>query len=175
MTDYQSLRLALAAGGLIPGDIEAGRLIRCKVEGDHGGKKSGAYRLFDDDLPACPWWNWKASTSGVWVSADRPLTDTDRIRHRQMVEQARRERDLEQAAQWAKNRDYLTRFWDEAVPLTPDCAAGLHLARRGLPVPASDALRFVPSLDYWHDDGNVSVHPAMLAAVTSTLPIPFRR
>ena len=167
MIDYQSVRAALMAGGLTPGDIEAGRLIRCKVDGDRGGTKSGAYRLFDDDLPACPWWNWKAGTSGVWVSLDRPLTDAERNRQRQRIEQARRERQAEQAARWADNRARLGRLWEGAQAVTPSSAAGLYLDNRGLDIPVTDALRCLPRLDYWHDGVMIGSYPAMLGAVTS--------
>lgn len=167
MIDYRNLHDALAAGGLIPGDIDVGRLVRCPVEGDHNGKKSGAYRVFDDDRPTCPWWNWKAGTSGVWVSTDRLLTDADRNRQRQRFEQARREREIEQAARWYCNRDYLAHLWNDAIPVTADDPVGLYLTRRALTVPKSPALRYVPALAYWHDDGSVTTHPAMLAAVTA--------
>ncbi|CAM5185444.1 Toprim domain-containing protein OS=Castellaniella sp OX=1955812 GN=EPN31_14065 PE=4 SV=1 [Castellaniella denitrificans] len=167
MIDYGKLNAALTDGGLIPGDIEAGRLIRCKVDGDRGGKRSGAYRLFDDDLPTCPWWNWKTGAQGVWVSLDRPLTDAERNRQRQRIEQARAERQAQQVAQWADNRVKLIRLWGSAQAITTATPAGLYLAGRGLMVPASDALRYVPRLDYWDDGGLVGTFPAMLAAVTS--------
>lgn len=167
MIDRESVRAALLAGGLVPGDIEAGQLVRCPVEGDRGGKKSGAYRLFEDDLPTCCWWNWREGTSGVWVCGSRPATQEDRARHRAMIEQSRRERQAEQATQWARNRAYLVRLWNSARPVTRPCPAGLYLEGRGLEVPDTDALRFVPSLDYWDDSGRVGAFPAMLGAVTS--------
>ncbi|WP_345797161.1 toprim domain-containing protein [Castellaniella sp. MT123] len=166
MTDYRSLQSALAAGGLIPGDIEAGSLRRCRVEGDRSGKKSGAYRLFDDEVATCIWWNWKTSATGVWVSSERPLSDADRSRHRQLIEQAKRERQQAQATEWKRNREYLTRLWGRAQPLTASCVGGVYLDRRGLDVPVTDALRFVPKLDYWHDAVLLGAFPAMLAAVT---------
>lgn len=167
MMDYTKLDAALRAGGLIPGDIEAGRLVRCKVDGDRGGKKSGAYRLFDDDLPTCLWWHWKAGTSGVWVSQDRPLTDAERNRQRQRIEQAQRQRHAEQSARWADNRVKLARLWGNAQTVTPSSAAGLYLVNRGLDIPVTDALRFHPRLDYWHDGVMIGSYPAMLGAVTS--------
>lgn len=167
MIDYGKLLAALAAGGLIPGDIEAGRLIRCKVDGDRGGKKSGAYRLFDDDLPICLWWNWKTSALGVWVSDERPQTATDRARQREQVEQARRERREQQLAQWAQNRQSLNRLWENTEPITDTCSAGVYLDRRGLMVPNTDALRFAPKLDYWDGGNLIGTFPAMLGAVTS--------
>lgn len=167
MVNYARLRDALTMGGLLPGEIEAGRLVRCPVQGDRAGKKSGAYRLFDDELPVCPWWNWREGTFGVWVSEARPLTEADRIRHRAMAEQSRLERQSEQAAQWARNRAYLQRLWQSAQPLTEDCPAGVYLASRGLKVPQSEALRYMMSLEYWDETGRVGAFPALLAAVTS--------
>src|SRR5690606_37365798 len=108
--DLHLLESALRAGGLIPDTITAGSLQRCKADGDKGTKRSGAYRLFDDEIPTCIWWNWKTSAMGVWVSNERPLSDTDRNRHRQLMEQAKRERQQAQIAQWADNRQYLTRL-----------------------------------------------------------------
>lgn len=166
MTDYNELRAALTYGGLVPGEIVAGHLIRCKVEGDHGGKKSGAYRLFDDDFPVCVWWNWKTSTAGVWVDSNRPLTEAERHHQRERVEQARRERHAEQVAQWARNRDYVSALWAQGRALTDSDIVALYLEHRGLMVPHTDALRFHPALDYWHEDGHMTRHPAMLAAVT---------
>lgn len=167
MIDYGKLHDVLAAGGLVPGDIEAGHLIRCRVEGDRGGKKSGAYRLFDDDFPVCAWWNWKTGTAGVWVSSDHPMTEAERNRQRQRVEQARAERQAQQMAQRAENRVKLIGLWNSAQAVTPTTSAGLYLKNRGLMVPATDALRYVPRLDYWGDGGLVGTFPAMLAAVTS--------
>lgn len=168
MIDYQSLQSALATGGLYPRDIVAGSLQRCPVDGDRGGKKSGAYRLFDDDLPMALWWNWKTSAMGIWVSDQRPQTAADRVRQRQVIEQAKRERHEAQLEQWAANTEYLARMWGRTEPLTPSCAAGIYLQRRGLDVPNTDALRFSPAMDYWEDTGKTGTYPAMLAAVTDS-------
>src|SRR5690606_13099682 len=96
--DLHMLEAALRAGGLIPDSITAGSLQRCKVDGDKGTKRSGAYRLFDDEIPTCIWWNWKTSAMGVWVSDERPRTVDDRNRHRQLMEQAKAERKQAQMA-----------------------------------------------------------------------------
>lgn len=168
MIDFRSIEGALRGGGLIPGDIEAGRLIRCKVEGDRGGKKSGAYRLFDDGVPACVWWNWKTGGSGVWVSAsNRHSTPAESLSQRQRIEQARREREEAQAQQWERNHADLMKQWDTAQALTEASPAGVYLHRRGLELPTTDALRFAPALPYWHDGAMLGRFPAMLAAVTS--------
>ncbi len=164
-----SLAPTLAAAGLLVDTIEPGRLMRCRVEGDRRGRRSGAYRLFTDGRPACPWWNWKAGTAGVWTSDGPPLSEAERHQQRQRIAQAQRERQQQQAEQWAQNLPGLIRQWNSAQPLTEHCAAGMYLARRGLPVPTGDALplRFAPALPYWGDGEWLGTFPAMLAAVTS--------
>lgn len=164
--DFWALESALRAGGLTPDAVISGSLQRCRVDGDKRGKRSGAYRLFDDEIPTCIWWNWKTSESGVWTSAEHLLSDADRYRRRQLIEQAKRERAAAQAAQWVCNSKYLARLWDRAQLLTQSCAAGIYLERRGLAVPNADVLRFVPKLDYWHGAVLLGTFPAMLAAVT---------
>ncbi|HEU0228928.1 MAG TPA: toprim domain-containing protein, partial [Burkholderiaceae bacterium] len=72
-----------------------------------------------------------------------------------------------QLAQWAENRVTLSRLFDAAGAITDACPAGIYLDRRGLSIPNSDALRFMPKLDYWHDGQLLGTFPAMLAAVTS--------
>jgi len=152
---------------LTPDAVISGSLQRCKVDGDRGGKRSGAYRLFDDDFPTCAWWNWKTGGSGIWASLDRPLSNSERNLLRQRFEQARRERQEAQAAQWRRNSAYLARLWNSAQAITPVTPAGLYLAGRELMIPATDALRFFPRLGYWHDGALIATFPAMLAAVTS--------
>ena len=165
----QSLPAALALAGLLPDTIEPGRLMRCRVEGDRRGQTSGAFRLFEDGRPACPWWNWKAGTAGVWVADGPPLSDAQQHQQRQRIAREQRERQQQQAEQWAQNLPGLIRQWNSAQPLTEHCAAGMYLARRGLPVPTGDALplRFAPALPYWGDGEWLGTFPAMLAAVTS--------
>lgn len=167
--NYGQLHDALVAGGLLPDNIEAGRLMRCKVDGDRGGKKSGAYRLFDDGLPTCLWWNWKAGTSGIWVSEHRPVTDAQRDQQRQRIEQARRERAAEQAQRWQDNKSRLESLWASARPISDGDPVAAYLINRGLHVPGTDALRCLASLDYWHDGQLMGTFPAMLAAVTSPM------
>ncbi|SDM52802.1 Uncharacterized domain associated with phage/plasmid primase [Oryzisolibacter propanilivorax] len=159
---------ALAAAGLRVDSIEPERLMRCPVDGDRRGQTSGAYRLFTDGRPAAPWWNWKAGTSGVWVADGPPLTPAQQQHQRQRIAQAQRERQHEQARQWQAQLPKLIHQWNAAQPLTEHCAAGIYLARRGLPVPVGDALplRFVPQLDYWDGPERVGGYPALLAAVT---------
>ena len=167
MIDYRSIEGALRGGGLLPDTITAGKLMRCKVDGDRGGKKSGAYRLFDDERPTCWWQNFKTGETGVWMAAsDRPMTDMERNRQRQRIEQAKKERQQEQAEQWGRNHGKITAMWNAAQPLTEASAAGVYLDRRGLVVPNTEALRFVPRLDYWHDGELIGRYPVMLAAVT---------
>lgn len=165
--DLHLLESALRAGGLMPDTITAGNLQRCKAEGDRGSKRSGAYRLFDDEIPTCIWWNWKTSDTGIWVSNERPLSDADRNRHRQLIEQAKRERQQEQARQWAASRVKLLALWESAAAITDSDPAGRYLINRGLTIPHTGVLRYHAGLDYWHEGQRIGQFPAMLAAITS--------
>lgn len=94
-------------------------------------------------------------------------SERDRSLQNQRIEQVRRERQVERAAQWERNRVYLSRLWNGAGALTESSPAGIYLDRRGLAVPNTDVLRFAPKLGYWDDGRVVGTFPAMLAAVTS--------
>lgn len=168
MIDYPNLQATLRAGGLLPDAIVSGGLQRCRVDGDHPGRRSGAYRLFDDERPSCPWWNWKTGASGVWFSEGLQATDADYRRMRLLYERERLRRVEEQKARWARHQAKLMRLWDRGWPVTEDCPAGLYFRRRGIGVPCTDALRFVDSLNYWNGDGTrIGSFPALLAAVTT--------
>lgn len=63
----------------------------------------------------------------------------------------------------------INRLWREALPITPDDAAGLYLASRGLDLaaPYPDSLRYHPCLQHWSEDGSISSHPALLCHVST--------
>lgn len=166
LQQFADLERALLAAGLQPGRIQAGGLMRCPVEGDKHGKKSGAYRLFADAHPRCWWQNWKTGETGVWSAAGaKQLTAADIAATRHLIERAQAEACAERQRQWASQAEKLARLWEQAIPITADCPAGRYLASRDLQLPQTDTLRWTPRLDYWHA-GQVRILPAMLAAVT---------
>src|SRR5688572_26510454 len=102
----------LAAAGLIIDQLEFGRLVRCKAEGDRGGKLSGWYVVHEMRLDSGEtvlvgrYGNWKRSGSEAFkIEFDRPsLTDAERARiereHQALREKAEAEKQsrAEQAA-----------------------------------------------------------------------------
>lgn len=159
---------AMQASGLLVEHIEAGRLIRCKTADDKGLQKSGWYRLFDDaDLTTCVYGDWRSGSRDVWTGGSKPQTPQQRASARRLIEQARRERQQEQARQWAANRIKLMTLWNSAAPITSSDPVSRYLINRGLTVPDTSVLRYHPGLNYWHDGQCIGQFPAMLAAVTS--------
>ncbi|MCR4143669.1 DUF7146 domain-containing protein [Alcaligenes faecalis] len=169
MTDRLALIRALNGAGLNVDGLEAGRLIRCKTDDDKGLQKSGWYCLFDDaDLVTCVYGDWRTGERGVWVAGgDRPQTPEQRAKTRRLIEQARQERQQEQARQWAANRVKLLALWNSAASIAEHDPAGQYMINRGLTVPNTGVLRFHAGLDYWHDGRCIGQFPVMLAAVTS--------
>ncbi len=157
---------AAALGGLRIDTVTEGKLMRVKVDGDRGGKRSGAYRYFgDSDNPSGIWWNWKNGAMGTWVARER-MSPAESAAHRERVRLAKIEREAEQARQWEaqaiKNRD----LFAGARAITAGDPVALYLAGRGLPIPDTPSLRFEPALHYWEDGELLGLYPAMLAAVS---------
>ncbi|AZV92452.1 hypothetical protein CBF45_00870 [Bordetella sp. J329] len=168
MIERIALIRTLQGAGMQVDSLESGRLIRCKTDDDKGLQKSGWYRLFDDaDLVTCVYGDWRNGSRGVWVGGDKPQTPAQRANTKRLIEQARQERQREQARQWEINRARLMALWNSAAPIADSDPAGQYLTNRGLTVPQTDVLRYHPGLDYWHDGQRMGQFPAMLAAVTS--------
>lgn len=169
VTRHIDLERILQAAGLLVDSLEHGRLIRCKAGDDKGTQRSGWYRLFDDaDVATCVYGDWRTGERGVWVSVDsRQQTPEQRAAVKRLIEQAQRERQQEQARQWAANRVKLMALWSNAAPIADSDPAGRYLINRGLAVPNTGVLRYHAGLDYWHDGQCIGQFPAMLAAVTS--------
>ena len=158
---------ALHAAGLQVESLESGRLIRCRTAEDKGLQKSGWYRLFDDvEMMTCVYGDWRTGLQSTWIGGNKPTPEQRAIAKR-LIQQAKQERQQEQAKQWAKNRVKLMALWNQAALITEDDPAGRYLINRGLTVPATGVLRFHAGLDYWHDGECIGRFPAMLAAVTS--------
>lgn len=124
----------LTAAGLIVDHLDFERIVRCKVEGDRGGKLSGWYvahelRLDNGDIVIVGrYGNWKRTGSESFkIEFDRPsLTDAERARiqreHAAIREKAQieRQRLADQAASRA------LRMWAKL----PDSGASDYLSRK---------------------------------------------
>ncbi len=102
-------RAALARRGIVPRDgriIADGRIHRCDAEG-RGGKGDAAYLLHLDGIPAGGFENWRDGFGWEnWrADLDRTLSPAEEAAHRFKLENARRERELEEVKRKAVARE----------------------------------------------------------------------
>src|SRR3546814_18005486 len=95
----------------------------------------------------CVYGDWRNDSRGVWVGGDIPQTPEQRANAKRLIEQARQERQQEQARQWASNRVKLMELRHSAAAITEHDPVGTYLANRGLAVPNHGVLRFLAGLD----------------------------
>lgn len=144
-------------------DVIPGEFIR------FGGKNRPLWcKLFADGRTAV-FGSWIDGTSGTWTEGGKPLSTADRAAAAGWARVQRQRREEAQREQWAKNSADIALQWSRAHALQPGDPVTLYVKRRlGValwPLPA--ALRFVPSLSYWHDGAEIGRFPAMLAAITN--------
>lgn len=133
MTDpTQEFRQTLQAAGLTPPDmLIPGKLHRCPSNDRHSDK-AGWCKLFDDGMGGV-YGDHRNSTSETWQfrQADR-MSEADREAFRQQVEQARRERDAEQARIHREAAKKAVELWNKANP-HPDPNHAYLVRKGGLP------------------------------------------
>jgi len=169
MLNHSELIGVLRAAGLIIKDFETRKFERCPTLDDKGGQESGFYRVFEGlGITTCIYGDWRSGAYNTWTSKDsRNQTPSQRADARRLIEQAKIERQKEQAAQWAVNRTKLLKLWAATKPIHPDDAASRYLANRKLAVPETTAIRYHDNLAYWHNQQCLGLFPAMVCAVTS--------
>lgn len=160
---------SLQAHGLEVDLLETGRLIRCKAEGDKGSQRSGWYVFHDDvDMAVCLFGDWRTGSREVWTSRNTAeLSQQQRQEISARIKQSQYERQVERRKRWAENHNKNIQIWNQSLCLNGEDPASLYLASRGLITPKTRALRYHPSLEYWHERKLIGHFPAMLASVTS--------
>lgn len=158
---HDTLRAAL--GQAPEQDITPGEFAR------FGGKNKPLWcKLFADGRTAV-FGSWIDGTSGTWTESGGPLSPADRAATAEWARVQRQRREEEQRAAWTKNAADIAVQWSRGRALQPGDPVALYVKRRlGValwPLPA--ALRYVPSLPYWHDGVEIGRFPAMLAAITN--------
>ena len=158
-------RAALARRGIVPKDgeiIADGRIHRCDAEG-RGGKGDAAYLLHLDGIPAGGFENWRDGFGWEnWrADIDRTLSLAEEAAHRAKLENARCERELEEAKRKATARKRALSVFEDAAlcdshPYTDRKGIQTHGARlQGdrLVLPLRDADGTVHSLQFIGPDG----------------------
>ncbi len=166
MADMSAFIMDAARGGLRIDYVVTGKLVRCKVENDRGGKMSGWYRYFDNGAPGGVWGNWKTGEAGTW-SSKSALTFDDAVEQRARIKRAAKEREVQQQKVWAANLRRNIELWEAGQSIRPGDPVACYLASRGIPIPNTEALRYVPGIAYYDDGQYLGRFPAMLGALTN--------
>ena len=136
----------------------------------YGGRNKPLWvKVFTDGRTAvCG--DWRTGAHHTWTESGRQMDPAERAAARAWAEQQRQQREREQRAAWAKNAAAVALQWSRARPLVPGDPVTIYLKNRlGValwPLPA--ALRYVPALPYFGEDGKETGRfSAMVAAITS--------
>ena len=151
--------LSMRKGSPVPD----GGLHRYQVKGDKAGSKNGWYVLHLDDKPFGAFGSWKTGQSETWtpVSA-QTMTEAERKALSVRMAEARKARDIEQAAVHTSARERALDLWEKAKPacdnhaylvkkLVP--AYGIRLLREQLVIPLRDVDGTLHSLQFIGADG----------------------
>jgi phage/plasmid primase-like uncharacterized protein len=158
--------------GTAPEVIEPGRLHRFATR-DRRGDDAGWCKLFDDMRGGAFGCNRQfPGRTFTWSGFDRDrMTPGERAAMARQIEQARREREAAQAAQWRNNAVRIADLWGQCRPLVPGDTVARYLVRRLALEPAAlelpDALRLHPALPYVLDGETVGTWPAMVARLSA--------
>ena len=171
MTNHvEEFRAAMSAAGLRTDDqiIDDGVLHRFQVDGDKPRTKNGWYTLHSDGIPAGAFGSWKHDISGTWsAKSENEFTPDERKAHAKRMDEARREREAEQARVRAEAQAKAQRIWAECEPANDNHP---YLQRKGvralgikqshdrsgnlnLVVPIKDMAGTIHSLQFIQPDG----------------------
>jgi len=171
LENLTSLENALWTAGLFVDEIHFDKLVRCRTQNDKGNQRSGWYRVFDGDMAMAVYGDWRTAERGIWMADNENLAPLDRDRYWRLVEQARREREAQHAAQWLDNAVRLMDLREECTHLTDGDVVCTYLQRRGIDRPHCSALMRHDKLPYWEwDEGDsryVGDYAAMIGMVTA--------
>jgi putative DNA primase/helicase len=108
--------------------IPDGDIRRFHVPGDKPGTRSGWYVLFLDSIPCGVFGSWKAGGSQVWRSRE-PVDHVEAQLVDQRIEQARRQREVDQHQRQQVAAEYANRLWRNARSADPEHA---YLVAKGV-------------------------------------------
>ena len=73
----------------------------------------------------------------------------------------------DQDVKWQRVKNSIDRIWREGQRTTPGTPVARYLSRRGVSLPPTSSIRYLPEMAYWHDGAKRGVYPGMVCAVTS--------
>ncbi len=157
---------ALAAAGVAlhqGGVVADGILHRFQVEGDKAGSKNGWYVLHLDDKPFGAFGSWKTGQSETWtLVSSQAMTETERKALAVRMAEAKKARDIEQAAVHTSARKRALDLWEKSKPAHGNHAYlvkksvpayGIRLLRKQLVIPLRDVEGTLHSLQFIGADG----------------------
>lgn len=108
--------------------VADGEIHRFHVPGDKAGKLNGWYCLFADGIASGAFGSWKVGGTNTWCSRE-PVDAREAQQVRQRIEQARRQREVEQQRRQSKAADTAQRWWRDARRADPGHP---YLAAKGI-------------------------------------------
>lgn len=156
--------------GAAPEAIEPGKLQRFATR-DRRGDDAGFCKLFDDQRGGVYGCNRQFPGQVFrWSATDRDrMSLVERTALSRQIEQARRDRETAQRAQWKSNSGRLTKLWGQCLPAEHGDPLSQYLAHRLQcdPRPVPECLRLHPALPYRIDGETVAAWPAMVAQLSA--------
>lgn len=73
----------------------------------------------------------------------------------------------DQDVKWQRIKNSISRVWEQSQKLSSGTAVARYLAKRGISLPPTPSIRYMPKLSYWHDGAKRGSYPSMLCAVTN--------
>lgn len=113
---------AIAAAGLgNPDVIPDGAVHRFHCDGDRSGTLNGWYCLYTDGTPAGVFGSWKTGITETWCAIERDQQTPEQRAHlRELIEQAREQRDQEQRQRNAKAAVKARGMMERSKPADPN-------------------------------------------------------
>ena len=123
MIDIESnFKEALLAYDLNPSEIVAdGKIHRFDASDDKRGKKSAWYVLYDGEVPAGSFGNWKTNLSETWCStALTTLSAIEKQRYHEHIQKAKAQAETEKLAIQIETAKICNQIWNKARDATTD-------------------------------------------------------
>jgi putative DNA primase/helicase len=163
MDNVDAFRDAIRAAGFEPpSEVVPGKWHRFSVNGKR--TDTAGYCMMFHDMRGGIFGDWRQGVEHTWQSEAREeLTVEERKAHRKAIEQAKREREAEQARVRQEARDKAQRIWDSSEPANDNHpylvrkgvkAYGLKQSRDALVVPIKDMTGTIHSLQFIDGEGN---------------------